>query len=99
MYSNKMKLTVGYDNDSFIPHPLPHPLPFYWMNEVTNKRVPCFIFKNYVSNGGGGGVVLGVIKKRLFPNCFDCCIMQTIVLYFNKCIMKHTLFSYIITCL
>ena len=38
MYSNKKILPVGWN--IIIPHhspPLPNPIPFYWMNKLTNK--------------------------------------------------------------
>ena len=31
MFSNKVNLLAGYNND------LPHPLPSYWINELTNQ--------------------------------------------------------------
>ena len=32
MYSDKVKLTAGYNNNIPHPPPLSHPLPFNWMN-------------------------------------------------------------------
>ena len=39
MYSDKVMLAAGYDNENEnLPYtPLPHPFPFLWMNELTNK--------------------------------------------------------------
>ena len=34
-FSNTVILAAGYNNDTL------HPLPNYWMNKLTNKRVPC----------------------------------------------------------
>ena len=34
---NKVKLVDGYINDLLSQLPLPHPLPSYWMKELTNK--------------------------------------------------------------
>ncbi len=39
MFSYKVKLAAGLNND---PPLLPHPVPFYWINELTNKWVPCY---------------------------------------------------------
>ena len=39
MYSDKVKLAAGQNNDTPHPPPLPHHLPSYWINEQTNKEV------------------------------------------------------------
>ena len=36
--SNIVKLKACWTNHTF---PLPHPFPSYWINELTNKWVPC----------------------------------------------------------
>ena len=39
IFSNKVKLSVQWVKITI--HPISHPLPSNWMNELTDKRLPC----------------------------------------------------------
>ena len=40
-FSKKVKFAAGLNNDTSHPPPFPHSFS-YLMNELTNKRVPCY---------------------------------------------------------
>ena len=43
IFSNKVKLAAGLDNDFSRPTSLPYPLSSYWMNEPINEFHACFL--------------------------------------------------------